>query len=105
MLYQVGYNDYPESIIQPGIEGQLLDGAMNGGVQALKGTVLSEKNLTLDGFPGKEAKVKVSSPTSGEFTVRIFLVENRLYQIMVGGTTGKIDQAGATRFLDSFKLS
>jgi flagellar basal body-associated protein FliL len=105
MLYQVGYNDYPEGLIQAGAEGQLLDAAMQGGVKAVNGKVVSEKNLTLNGFPGKEAKVSVTSPTTGEFIIRIFLVENRMYQLMSGGTSGKIDQTGMDRFLKSFKLT
>jgi hypothetical protein len=105
MLYQVGYNDFPMDLINNAPDkNTLLDGAVSGGVGAMGGKKLSEKPLQIGGNPGRELKVSVSSPVKGEFTIRIFLVKNRLYQVMAGGTVGKIDQKGLDRFINSFRL-
>jgi flagellar basal body-associated protein FliL len=106
MLYQAGYNDYPADVVEGADPADLLNGALQGGAGAVGGTVLSQKDITLNGFPGKEARISaVSGALKGEFTIRIYLVDNRLYQLMAGGSVGKIDEGGINRFLNSFKLA
>lgn len=40
----------------------------------------------------------------GQIRARIYLVGNRLYQVMVIGTDSYTTSSGANAFLDSFKL-
>src|SRR5205823_4011103 len=63
---------------------------------------VSESNITLNGkHPGREMKFEVN----GKFTVtlRVYLVENRGYQLIAGGPGASA--ADVKKFLDSFKLT
>ena len=81
----------------------VLDGARDGAVLNTLGKLLSELLIELDGYPGREIKISVAG---GKVTIqgRMFLVRNRLYQVLVGTPVDDSYEPAVSRFLDSFRL-
>ena len=104
--YLVSYSDYPEEMMNSADPLKVLDGALDGSVTNFSGKVLSSTDITLDGNPGKEfnAEGKVTNPGDGSLRGRIYLVKNRLYQIIVVGLKDKTPATDIDKYLQSFKL-
>ncbi|HCN19236.1 MAG: hypothetical protein A2060_04080 [Planctomycetes bacterium GWA2_50_13] len=108
-FFCVGYCDYPYAGVQTVPVSVLLDGARDGALENLqrivKATLLSEKSISLNGYPGREIKVKCEG---SKYTViswgRYYLVENRLYSVAVTSPVQEIDSTIPQRFLDSFQF-
>lgn len=81
-----------------------LDGSRDGMVRNVGGTLTSESRITLSGkYPGREVQADIPSK-KGVLRARIYLVDRRLYQVMVTGTKPWATSADATKFLDSLVL-
>lgn len=98
----VGYVDRPEVVEPMGKRALdiLRDSAL--AVGQGKARLISEKDISLDGHPGRELKVGLSD---GFTIIRMYLVGKRIYQAIVSIQT--VDQArepNAIKILDSFKL-
>ena len=81
---------------------QRLDGARDGAVKNVKGKLISEKQIRLDRYPGRELLIE---PQTGVYIhQRIFMVEDRLIQA-VAVSRSKQASDDITRFFQSVKLS
>ena len=102
----VSYGDYPESIIQKISPQVILDGARNGMVSNINGKLISETKIALEGNPGRELLIDVLAGKGQEMTLktRIFLVKNRLFQIMWLAPKGRASIIEMDAFLQSLKL-
>jgi hypothetical protein len=103
-VYIIDYHDFgPELVrINP---SALLDKAQAGEMQAIHGTVRKSKSKTVLGYPGREVVFdgsKNNVALAGK--VRIFLVNNRLYQILYLGPQGDETKPEVLAFLNSFHL-
>lgn len=75
-----------------GVQGDL-DGAVQGGADALNGTVSSQKNITFAGVPGRD--VRIESTYDGEPAVvfaRILVHQRTLYQVQLVQLDGEVKQ-------------
>ncbi len=97
--YVASYVDFP-----PGTPYDY-DGGINGIAAQYNGTVTSKKDFTLDGVTGKEYEMSITKPKSGYAMGRILYVQNRLYQVLVVGSSVRVADADVQRFLTSFKLT
>lgn len=79
----------------------LLQGGKNGALQSVHATLVSEKEITLGGYPGLEFEAK-----SDAFHVRarMYMVKTRLVTILVIAPAGVPYPADSSRILDSIKL-
>lgn len=106
--FMVGYSDYPESLIAQADPMLLLDGARDGAVGNVGGTMRSERELTLNSNPGREIKFDVPDssdlPGGGYAVARLYLVQNRLYQV-IGMAKKDVSEEEIIKFLDSFTLA
>lgn len=104
--YVVGYSDYPAEIMRQSDPEQILDGSRDGAADNLKGQVISENSLTLDNHPGREFVINATAQNNLKMTVkaRIYLVKNRLYQVMLATPQNEFNPSDADAFLKSFKL-
>jgi hypothetical protein len=100
--FLVGYSEFPEASIKPGTEDKRLDNARDGAVAATKGTLMGQKILLLDGYPGRELDIKIDAKT--KVKVRLYAVKNRLYQLVVLGNDDLVGSKESEKFLASFKL-
>ena len=108
IAYIVGYSDYPEDFIKNSEPKKILDGAREGAVRNIKGTLVASREITLEGHPGMEFAFDVPKrpefPYDGIGRSHMFLVGNRLYQCMViGKKSSSVEEV--TKFVDSFRLS
>jgi len=102
----VAYADYPETYVQSNDPETLLDGGRDGAVRNVKGTLVKEIKIKLDGYPGRELLVNGTTADGKDFTVkqRMFLVKNRLYQVITVTPKGDTSRPELDEFLNSLKL-
>jgi hypothetical protein len=80
---------------------QRLDGARDGAVKNVKGKLISEKQIRLDKYPGRELVIE---PRQGVYIhQRIFMVEDQLIQA-VAVSPSKAATEDIARFFQSVKL-
>jgi hypothetical protein len=97
VAYAASVMDYPNPIPKAQVETKL-DDARDGMVGKVKGKLAAEAKITLaGGFPGREARVLIGDAT---LLVRTYLVNRRLYQLMVIMGNG----AEPDTFFGSFKV-
>ncbi len=104
--YIVGFSDYPKAVLEKLTPEKMLSDGVKGGIAKIRGTKKSEKNINLDGYPGKEYTFTIPSsriPGGGKGKARMYMVENRLYQILALGKKSA-PEADFNKFLDSFEL-
>lgn len=103
--YLMSINDYPANLVQTANPQLILDGARDGGLQNVNATLVNETKIEKDGFPGRDVTAK-ANVQGKDYTlrIRIYLVSNRLYQLMVLTEPGKIPDGDIAKFMDSFKL-
>jgi hypothetical protein len=102
-MYGANYCDFPAKIKKVPIK-QVLDSSRDGAVANLEGKLVSEKDIKLDKRPGREVQIEVAGGKP-LFRARVYLVEQRLYQVVVFGTKEAATSKKADKFLDSFKLA
>jgi len=101
-MYGANYSDFPAKIKKMPIK-QLLDSSRDGAIANLKGKLAGEKDIKLGKYFGREVQIEVSGGKR-LFWARVFLVEQRLYQVVIFGTKKAATSKQADRFLGSFKL-
>ncbi len=106
IAYVVSYADYPEEFVTQSNSDLMLDGASNGAVSNVNGKLVIQNVISLQNYPGREIVADVKSPdgTDGTMKGRLYLVGNRLYQVIVIATKGKVEVTKIDSFLNSFKL-
>ena len=103
--WAVVYADYPEEVVQASDPDAMLDGAVAGAASNVGGEVVSKAEIALDGSPGRECTISlVQNGQDMVLRARIFLVGNRLYQIMVIVPKGEENSQEIDSFLQSFQL-
>lgn len=100
VTFSVSTADYPESVIASISPNAFLNSVRDGVVKQLQGTVKSEEEITLDGYPGKAFTAESGQ---GEVKVRNYLVGPRLYTLLVVYNPS-IGAPQADTFLNSLAL-
>ena len=105
--YGVMYTDYPADTARQTTEDKMLDGARDGAVTNVRGTLLSEDRINLDGRPGRKVAIAIKNDAgkSGIIKSHMYVSGNRLYTVMVAGEKSKMNGSAADEFLGSFKLA
>lgn len=102
-MYGANYSDFPAEIKKADLK-QLYDSSRDGAVANLEGKLASEKDIKLGKHPGREIRIDVAKGKQ-LFRARVYLVGQRLYQVIVLGTPETATSKEADQFLDSFKLA
>lgn len=104
VAYIVAYSDFPNNFVQKANIQKLLDGARDGALRAAQGKLLSQRNISLNGYPGRE--FEFVNPVGLITKNRMYLVNGRLYQVIVvtKQDTQKYLSRSIAGFLNSFKL-
>jgi hypothetical protein len=103
-VYMVGYFD-----VAPNMTFSF-EKARDGFISAVKGTLLSEKVISLDGYPGREANVTANGGSGAEYLilVRFYQVEKRIYviQFIVAKSADAAISAGkSAKYFNSFQVT
>lgn len=106
-VYVVAYSDYPPDLVAQNDPTTLLDGSRDGAVSNVGGTLINEDTIDLEGNPGRSLIIDTQTETGEAATVhaRLYLVDNRLYQVLVVVPQTAAEQVNVSTFLDSFTLS
>lgn len=101
----VAYIDLPSGINPKGPQiDEALTNARKGMLQNLKATLVKEDRITLLGkYPGREIKADVPSK-GAEMYCSIYLVNSRVYQVLILGKQDWLNSDKARKFLNSFAL-
>lgn len=105
--YSVAYTDYPEDLVQTSSAESLLAGGRDGAVANVNATLLDEHSISLKGHPGIEFEAQAmagQSPRQVFFSARFYLVDQRLYQMIVVTQDRIASSADTQKFLNSFTL-
>ena len=106
VAYLIGYNVFPAAVIDASTPAAILDGARDGQVETVKGTLVNESEITLGTYPGRDLEIQVEgSDGASSLRTRLFMVGDRLYQLVVAGPKGQSTSPDTIKFLDSFKLT
>ncbi len=105
--FAVGYSDYPLVLVVGSSPEALFKSVQDTWVRRIKGRlVASDSALQLAGkYPGLEFTAEGTDAKGDTFVQsRLFLVDQRLYQLVAMGRKGEVDQGTVNRFLNSFRL-
>jgi 4-amino-4-deoxy-L-arabinose transferase-like glycosyltransferase len=105
-IYDIIYFDYPaEWAADPNASQTLLDGARDGWLQEIKGTLIEERAVSLGKHPGREGIVEAEyNDLAVKIRYRNYLVQNHYYQIAVSIPKDGAFTAEMEAFLQSFAL-
>ena len=99
--YWVNFCDYPAGTMTDVIPTRMLESKQAAALDALGATLVTSKEIALDGHPGQE--FTAMSPDGTSFAVRMYLVGDRLYK---QDTNSKQPNASdIATFFDSFRFT
>ena len=98
--FSIGYTELPT-----GVTGDL-HGAIAGGAANVGGTVKDEKEVTYQGFKGRDARITNAAQNKGTLFVRAILAKGRLYvlQFIGEGKDLKTPPAQYNEIVNSLKI-
>jgi hypothetical protein len=101
--YYVSYSDYPPRTFDRLSRDQAYVNVINATLANVKGRKEREADVKLGDVTGREVLIDVPAQHA-TMRERLFLVGNRLYQVVYGGPPGSANAKPALDFLNSFKL-
>jgi len=101
--YYVSYSDYPPGTLAQTAPDQAYANIVSSTVAGGQGKLRSSVPYKLGNITGREVVIDVPSQQQVA-RERLFLVGNRLFQVVYGGPPGSENTKGALDFLNSFKL-
>lgn len=106
LVYMIMYSDYPKGSVTSDNQESLsvfFRNAVDGAVRNVNGALLSEKDIEIQGYPGKEIQIGYQGGVI-IINMRQYLVKNRTYILQVMTPKEKQGNESATKFFESFKL-
>ncbi len=107
-VFMLLYADYPADLIQAADADTLLEGGVSGALNSMGATLVNKSDIKLADAPGKEFVGDIPAgktlASGGQFKARAYLVQARLYAMIVAAPKGQDATADADKFLNSFKL-
>jgi hypothetical protein len=103
----IGYTDYPIALVLGAPPEKLFAGVRDTWLNRLHGTLTrSDRPLKIDDkHPGIEFSADGQIENTEAFVrARLYLVDQRLYQVVILGKTAAVPSRVVNRYLDSFKL-
>jgi hypothetical protein len=103
--YMAGYSQYPETLFNLSQPEDVFNGAQNGVINNIKGEVVSQRSITMNGNPGREV-IGTSSSANLGFTMRLYIVKPKMFMLFYTQYgADKPVTADGKKFLDSFQLT
>jgi hypothetical protein len=101
--YTAAYADPPKDPPTGASQDRLLDAVRDQAVALVFGELDREAEIIQDGLCGRELWITFSGGQS-VMLARVFVVQDRIYLLMVIAPAEKASSDGVQRFLDSFRL-
>lgn len=104
--FAVGYSDYPIAHVIGSSENDVLTGVRDTWVRRVDGKLTMSGAIEIGGkYPGLEFAAEGKVKGADTFLHgRLYLVDQRLYQVIALARKGEMPQGVVNRFLNSFKL-
>ena len=105
--YAVGYSDYPLAFAVTENPDAIFKGVRDTWLRRIGGRSIGpDRKLTLAGkYPGVEFTAEGNAKGAAAYLqARLFLVDQRLYQVIAMGRKGEVPQGDVNRYLNSFRL-
>ncbi|MDR3625024.1 MAG: PsbP-related protein [Chlamydiales bacterium] len=103
-----GASEYPEALLVfiKGKEKEVLDGAQEGALKNVNGTVVSSKDSTVEKLPAREVEFTAEADGQPLFGKALFiLADSRLYHLLfISSSHSELDSSEVTKFFNSFKI-
>ena len=106
-FFAVGYSDYPIALVVGVPPQELFAGVRDTWVKRIDGKLIAQDSgVKLAGkYPGLEFTARGKVKDNEAFLqARLYLVDQRLYQVIAMGRTSEVPQGDVNRFLNSFRL-
>jgi len=105
-FFAVGYSDYPLAFVLASKPEELLTGVRDTWIRRIDGKLLISSPVKLQGqYSGIEFTGEGTVKGEPAFLqARVFLVDQRLYQVIAMARKGQIAQGVLNRYLNSFKI-
>jgi hypothetical protein len=100
---QIAAITYPAEALKAQTDEARLDAMRDRLGTSFRTKVEDEKKIKLDGHPGRTFTLTLTNGGLGR--IKLFMVKDRMYQIMVLGPKKGATSKAADQFLDSFKLA
>ncbi|MGZ8201893.1 MAG: hypothetical protein ACXWUB_01470 [Burkholderiales bacterium] len=105
--FAVGYSDYPLALVLGGSREQLFAGVRDTWLRRIDGRITSSDDRVTAGgkYPGYAFSARGNVKGADTFLdARLYLVDQRLYQIIAMSRKGEVAQGVVNRYLNSFRL-
>jgi hypothetical protein len=104
--YGVGYFDIPEVGSNVNLESQeFIESMARGSFNGMGGSSFTKKVIDFEGYPGLEAEGRVrQGDVRGLARIRYYVVEKRVYILLVVGTNSFTNSGDTGKFFNSFQL-
>jgi hypothetical protein len=99
-VYTLGWHDIPKSVLIDTKPEKILDRLRDGLLAAHPGRLLSEEPKKKGFFPGRECRL--ASNSGLHIRARFYLIRERVYQLLIVGTSSEADSPMAQQFFNSF---
>ena len=103
-IYSVIRSDYPEEQFEDADDeynATVLDGAVEGAVANVQGSLIFDNIIAFNGYPGRNIKIGIDG---GFIYINAYLVNNSMFITQVICLTDKDENKHIKRFMDSFEL-
>lgn len=101
ITYTVSNSVFEKAVTEPKDIKRTLDFARDLLLTLSTGKLLSHEDLSLDGFSGRQVRVEKGKRV---WTLRAYVVKERMYQLMTTELKGKEQTPEVAKFFESFKL-
>ena len=105
-LYGLMTSEYPDSLINSNkkeIQTVFFRNSIDGSVKNLKGRLLTESEISLDGYPGRHVKIDYGNGQAF-INMKLYLVQNKYIILQVIEPTNSTDSTNKINFFNSIKL-
>ena len=106
-FFAVGYTDYPLTFAMTKLPQEILTGVRDTWVRRINGRLTtSDNSLKLGKYPGLEFSARGTvSGRDSLLEARLYMVDQRLYQVISIARTAEMPQGTVNRFFKSFRLT
>ncbi len=98
----VAFADYPQQLVDSSDAQKLLEGAKNGAIKNVKGTLVSETRVSFNGLPARDLVIEV--PGKAIINARLIIASPRFYQLMLITPKGQDHKEDIAKFFNSLKI-
>ena len=106
LIYLSSFAQYPDSLVHSDKKEQLvsfLKETVDGLVGSIDGEILSQKDVKIDSYQGKEVKINFQDGMA-LIRIRVYIVQNKVYMLQVITKTENDSNESISKFMNSFSL-